>query len=58
LKAQRKLCIGKKKCNLPHHYIIFQFLVVKPNEHQIDELKALAKEIGVDEVILKNGTGV
>jgi radical SAM protein with 4Fe4S-binding SPASM domain len=34
-------------------YIIFQFLVVKPNEHQINELKALAKEIGVDEVILK-----
>ena len=27
--------------------------MVKPNEHQIDELKLLAKEIGVDEVILK-----
>lgn len=33
--------------------IIFQFLVVRPNEHQIDDLKKLAKEIGVDEVILK-----
>ena len=27
--------------------------MVKPNEHQIDDLKLLAKEIGVDEVILK-----
>jgi radical SAM protein with 4Fe4S-binding SPASM domain len=39
------------KSNTPH--VIFQFLVVRPNEHQIDELKALAKEIGVDEIGLK-----
>lgn len=34
-------------------FIIFQFLVVKPNEHQIDAVKLLAKEIGVDEVRFK-----
>lgn len=39
------------KSKTPH--IIFQFLVVKPNEHQIPEVKALAKELGVDEVGLK-----
>ncbi|HNM31248.1 MAG TPA: SPASM domain-containing protein, partial [Chitinophagales bacterium] len=39
------------KSKTPH--VIFQFLVVQPNEHQIEELKVLAKEIGVDEVILK-----
>jgi radical SAM protein with 4Fe4S-binding SPASM domain len=39
------------KSNTPH--IIFQFLVVRPNEHQIEAVKALAKEIGVDEVKLK-----
>lgn len=39
------------KSNTPH--IIFQFLVVKPNEHQIPEIYKLAKEIGVDEVKLK-----
>jgi radical SAM protein with 4Fe4S-binding SPASM domain len=39
------------KSNTPH--IIFQFLVVKPNEHQIPEIYRLAKEIGVDEVKLK-----
>ncbi len=39
------------KSNTPH--IIFQFLVVRPNEHQIDEVYQLADEIGVDEVKLK-----
>ena len=41
----------KLKSKTPH--IIFQFLVVKQNEHQIEEVKLLAKEIGVDEVALK-----
>ena len=39
------------KSKTPH--IIFQFLVVKPNEHQIPEIYKLAEEIGVDEVKLK-----
>ena len=39
------------KSNTPH--VIFQFLVVKPNEHQIEEVYALGKEIGVNEVRLK-----
>ncbi|TGE15065.1 SPASM domain-containing protein [Hymenobacter elongatus] len=33
--------------------IIFQFLVVRPNEHQIEEAKALANELGVDDVWFK-----
>lgn len=39
------------KSATPH--VIFQFLVVKPNEHQIHEVQALATELGVDEVRLK-----
>lgn len=35
----------------PH--IALQFLVVKPNEHQINDVMALGKELGVDEVKLK-----
>ncbi|HCW08075.1 MAG TPA: radical SAM protein [Cytophagales bacterium] len=35
----------------PH--VIFQFLVVKPNEHQLNEIKKLADEIGVDELKFK-----
>lgn len=39
------------KSKTPH--IIFQFLVVKPNQHQTEEVKKLAKKIGVDEVRFK-----
>lgn len=34
-------------------YVVFQFLVVKPNQHQIDDVYKLAEELGVDEVALK-----
>jgi radical SAM protein with 4Fe4S-binding SPASM domain len=33
--------------------VVFQFLVVKPNEHQIEDVKQLAKEVGVDDVWFK-----
>ena len=39
------------KSRTPH--VIFQFLVVKPNEHQINDVEVLAKKIGVDEVRFK-----
>jgi radical SAM protein with 4Fe4S-binding SPASM domain len=32
---------------------MFQFLVVKQNEHQIEEVKTLGRELGVDHVALK-----
>ncbi len=35
----------------PH--IVLQFLVVRPNEHQIPDIYRLARQIGVDEVALK-----
>jgi radical SAM protein with 4Fe4S-binding SPASM domain len=41
----------KLKSRTPH--IIFQFLVVKPNEHQIADARALAHQIGVDDLVLK-----
>lgn len=34
-------------------YIALQFLVVKPNEHQVNEVLELGKQLGVDEVKLK-----
>ena len=33
--------------------VVFQFLVVKHNEHQIDDLHELANKMGVDKVALK-----
>jgi len=43
----------KKELNSKTPFIFFQFLVVKPNEHQVEDIKRLAKEIGVDEVRFK-----
>jgi radical SAM protein with 4Fe4S-binding SPASM domain len=40
------------KSKTPH--VIFQFLVVRPNEHQVPEVYALAKALGVDKVDLKS----
>lgn len=39
------------KSKTPH--IMFQYLVVKPNEHQLEDAQALADELGVDEVAFK-----
>lgn len=41
----------KLKSSIPH--IIFQFLVVRTNEHQLDEMKKIALEIGVNDVAFK-----
>lgn len=43
----------KKQLRSKTPFIIFQFLVVRHNEHQIEDVKRLAKEIGVDQVRLK-----
>ncbi len=53
LHGARNIVKWKRELDAATPHIIFQFLVVKPNEHQIPELFALAKEIGVDEVKLK-----
>ena len=43
----------KKELKSKTPFVFFQFLVVKPNEHQIEDIKKLAKEIGVDQVRFK-----
>ena len=53
LQGARNVVKWKKKLKSQTPHIIFQFLVVKPNEHQIPEIYELAKEIGIDEVKLK-----
>jgi radical SAM protein with 4Fe4S-binding SPASM domain len=53
LQGARNVVKWKKELKSSTPHIIFQFLVVKPNEHQIPEIYKLAKEIGVDEVKLK-----
>jgi radical SAM protein with 4Fe4S-binding SPASM domain len=49
----RNIIESKKelRSNTPH--IVFQFLIVKPNEHQLEDVKKLANELGVNEVVFK-----
>jgi len=49
----KNLVAAKQKLKSSTPHIIIQFLVVKPNEHQIEEVKLLGKQLGVDEVKLK-----
>jgi len=44
---------AKKKLKYSTPHIILQFLVVKPNEHQIEDIKQLGKLLGVDQVVFK-----
>lgn len=53
LQGARNLVKWRKKMQASKPHIIFQFLVVRPNEHQIDDVYRLAEEVGVDEVVLK-----
>ena len=53
IEGTKNIIRWKKELNSKTPHVIFQFLVVKANEHQIPELKALAKELGVNEVGLK-----
>ncbi|MCU0422681.1 MAG: SPASM domain-containing protein [Bacteroidia bacterium] len=48
-----KLLYWKKKLGKTTPHIIWQFIAFKHNEHQIPEIKRLAKEIGVDELGIK-----
>lgn len=53
LEGARNIVKWKKAMKSSKPFVIFQFLVVKPNEHQVDEVRKLATEIGVDDVWLK-----
>lgn len=53
LAGARNIVKWKKQLRSKTPHIIFQFLVVRPNEHQIPEIYRLAEEIGIDEVKLK-----
>lgn len=53
LEGARNIVRWKKELKSKTPFVFFQFLVVKPNEHQINEIKLLASEIGVDEVRYK-----
>jgi radical SAM protein with 4Fe4S-binding SPASM domain len=53
LEGTRNILNWKKKLKSRSPHVVFQFLVVKPNENDIPRLYRLANELGVDEVKLK-----
>lgn len=53
IEGTKNLVKAKREANSKTPHIIFQFLVVRPNQHQIEEVQKLANELGVDEVKLK-----
>lgn len=53
IEGTKNILKWKKELKSQTPHVIFQFLVVQPNEHQIEEVKKLANELGVDEVGLK-----
>jgi len=53
VEGTKKILEWKKKLNSKTPHTIFQFLVVKPNEHEIPEVYKLAEDLGVDQVVLK-----
>jgi radical SAM protein with 4Fe4S-binding SPASM domain len=53
IEGAKNIVRWKKELKSLTPFVVFQFLVVKPNEHQIEAVYQLAKEIGVDHVALK-----
>ncbi len=53
LEGARNIVKWKKELRSKTPFVFFQFLVVRPNEHQLDDIRRLAGEIGVDQVRFK-----
>lgn len=53
LEGTRRLLHWRKELRSRTPYVVFQFLVVRPNEHQLEDARQLAKQLGVDDVWFK-----
>lgn len=53
IKGTEHLIEAKRKLKSKTPNIIFQFLVVRPNEHEVEDVFKLGKKLGVNEVRLK-----
>ena len=53
LEGTRNVIRWKKALKSKTPHTIFQYLVVRPNEHQVHDLEKIAREMGVDEVAFK-----
>lgn len=53
IEGTKNILRWRKELNSRTPMVVFQFLVVKPNEHQMDDVQRLADELGVDDVWFK-----
>lgn len=53
LEGAKILMDCKRRLHSATPHVVFQFLVLRPNEHQVDEVFDIARAIGIDEVRLK-----
>lgn len=53
IEGTKNLVYWKNQLNSVTPHLVFQFLVVKPNEHQIAEVEQLAARLGVNQVAFK-----
>jgi len=53
IEGTRNIISWKRKLRSATPHVVFQFLVVRQNEHQIDEVYRVARKLGVDQVVLK-----
>jgi radical SAM protein with 4Fe4S-binding SPASM domain len=53
IEATKLLIAAKKEKKSTTPHLIFQFLAVKPNEHEIPAVFSLGNELGIDEVRIK-----
>ncbi len=53
IQGAKNIVEAKKELKSSTPYLIFQFLVTKANEHEIPDVQALGKSIGINEVKLK-----
>lgn len=54
IEGTERLVEAKKELNSKTPHLIFQFLVVKPNEHEVPQIFELGKTMGIDEVRIKS----
>ena len=52
-KGIQNLVAAREEAGTLYPFIIIQFLVVRPNQHQVEDMKVLGHELGVDKVVFK-----
>lgn len=53
LEGTKEIIRQKKLLNSSTPHVVWQFIVFKPNQHQIEEVKLLGKQLGVNQVKIK-----